>query len=115
MKRSSISTDSILGKGYSPNYGLIESSEMVIETKGRWIVAVVCSLSACIASLQAGMSLSFSSIVINELSKSSVAYTDDWKVVPEDGNTASIIGVSVCSLTVSGFSFRILTLIPGIF
>lgn len=93
--RSNDVSDSLLpGTGSSPTYGLNESTEEYTESRSRWSVVVVCALTACIASLVTGMSLSFSSIVINELNTTSVAYTDDWQPIPTDGNVASIIGVS---------------------
>lgn len=95
MSRNAAASDALLpGTGYSPTYGLSESSERFTEGKSRWAVVIVCALSACLASLQTGMSLSFSSIVISELNKSSVSYTDDWNSVHRDGTIASIIGVS---------------------
>ena len=87
----SAESDLPAGVSYSPVNGRSEESP---ERGSRWSVVAVCALSACLASLQAGMSLSFSSIVIDQLNKSSVSYTDDWKPIRDDGGIASMIGVS---------------------
>ncbi len=100
------SSDSLLpGKGHTPNYGLVESesekftkSIKYTESSDRWHVVTMCALIACLASMAAGMSISFSSILINELSTSQ----DAWFIDP-NGLRASVIGVSmmhwsVCAL-----------------
>lgn len=97
--RSTNVSDSLLpGTGHTPTYGLNESTEEYTEGKSRWFVVAVCALSACIASLVTGMSLSFSSILINELAdEDGRAYTDDWEIIPDSGRIASLIGVSSLS------------------
>lgn len=97
---SAISSDSLLpGKGHTPNYGITESEDSYKFTKrvqytdspDRWRVVTMCALIACIASMAAGMSLSFSSIIINELSTSPAEKA--W-FIETDGFVASLIGVS---------------------
>lgn len=97
-------SDSLLpGKGHTPNYGLGDSGEesflntKVRETNDpqRWYTVAMCALIACIASIFGGMSLSFSSIMINELNDSTL--TPDTLNIPKDSTLASLIGVSVDS------------------
>ncbi len=98
---STTSSDSLLpGKGHTPNYGITDSNDAYLTSikpkesnPQRWYVVALCTISACIASIFGGMSLSFSSIIINELSseRSKVYHQDS---IDTDGTTASFIGVS---------------------
>ena len=98
---TSTSTDSLMtGRGHTPDYGLESTEKSYLlhsiknslhsESEERWHVVARCALTACIASIVIGMSLSFSSIVINELSTDDNAY---W-IIKSDGFEASMIGVS---------------------
>lgn len=96
---SVVSTDSLLGKGHTPNYGLNDSDSSYRSRRSRseypdnperWHVVALCVLSTCLASMVAGMSLSFSSIIINELNATS---NTNWHI-KNDGLEASLIGVS---------------------
>lgn len=97
---SGTSTDSLLpGKGHTPNYGLEDSEEShkfsqkvyYTDNPDRWRVVAMCACIACLASMVAGMSLSFSSIVISELS--TYPANEAWGI-DKDGLPASLIGVS---------------------
>lgn len=87
------------GKGHTPNYGTTESEDSYRYTKraqytespDRWRVVTMCALIVCLASMAAGMSLSFSSIIINELHTSPDMVV--WYITT-DGFVASLIGVS---------------------
>lgn len=99
---TSRSTDSLLGKGHTPGYGLSDSHEsyknkrsVYSDNPERWQVVAFCVLTVCIASMVAGMSLSFSSIIINELNTSATV-EQQWRVDSE-GTEASLIGVSEAS------------------
>ena len=98
------SSDSLLpGRGHTPNYGIGDSGEesflntKVRETNDpqRWYMVAMCALIACIASIFGGMSLSFSSILINELTDHGL--TNDDLVIDKEGTYSSLIGVSVDS------------------
>ena len=94
---SNVADSLLAGKGYSPDYGLVDSNE---EERGeggknRWFLVSISALTACIASLVTGMSLSYSSIVIQELSNYK---TDNFMYIHDKGVRASIIGVSCSKL-----------------
>ena len=102
---SATSTDSLLAKGHTPNYGLSDSHDSYRDKRAvysdnpeRWQVVAFCVLTACIASMVAGMSLSFSSIIINELNTDTVNV--NWKI-KSNGAEASLIGVSEVTLSSS--------------
>lgn len=100
---TSTASDALLpGKGHTPSYGIGESDDSyrtvnskLSDSPIRWHVVALCVLTACIASMVAGMSISFSSIIINELSSNS---TNSWlqpqQQISSDGTKASLIGVS---------------------
>lgn len=97
---SATSSDSLLpGKGHTPNYGITETEDSDRFTKrvqytdspDRWRVVAMCVSIACLASMVAGMSLSFSSIIISELS--STPANTAWRIT-KDSIHASLIGVS---------------------
>ena len=93
----SASTDSLLQtESTGSGYGLINGkrTRRVRANSGpeRWQVVAFCALTACIASMVAGMSLSFPSIIINELDV--VTEKEEWKIA-SNGTEASLIGVSL--------------------
>jgi len=94
MSQNSGTADSLLaGKGFNPSYGLNDSKEDVRdEGNNQWFLVSLSALTACIASMVAGMSLSFSSIVIEELSDDKKRGT--YMYVDDNGIQASMIGVS---------------------
>ncbi len=93
---SDVSDSLLAGKGYSPNYGLNDSVKEEESSEGSscWIRVTLCALTACIASLVTGMSLSFSSIIIQELSSKPDM---SFMYVPDTGIKSSMIGVSSVS------------------
>ena len=103
---STTSSDSLLpGKGHTPSYGISESDDTYLiprpkesSNPQRWYVVALCVFAACIASIFGGMSLSFSSIIINELNDTS--YYNPNVIIPSDHILASLIGVSESALTV---------------
>ena len=94
QRSTSSAADSLLaGKGFNPSYGLNDSKEDVRDGgKNQWFLVSLSALTACIASMVAGMSLSFSSIVIEELSNS--RHENTFMYVDDKGIQASMIGVS---------------------
>ena len=96
---SAKSTDSLLAQGHTPDYGINDSQELSYRARRavqsdnpeRWHVVAFCALTACLASMVAGMSLSFSSIIIDELNTSPAH--ENWRI-GTDSIEASLIGVS---------------------
>ena len=84
-------SDSLLTKGHTPNYGITDSYRDS-ESPNRWRVVALCAFTACIASLVAGMSLSYSSIIINELSSTPGPVQQNWHI-SNNGTEAILIGV----------------------
>lgn len=86
------------GRGHTPSYGIDDSrSYENPDSPDRWSVVALCAFTACLASTIAGMSLSFSSIIINELDKKNDEATnvnENWKI-DSDGIEASLIGVNI--------------------
>ena len=81
------------GRGHTPSYGIDDSKSYENrDSPDRWFVVAMCAFTACLASTIAGMSLSFSSIIINELSTSPI--DEAWEV-ESDGYEASLIGVNI--------------------
>ena len=93
----------LLGAGYTPSYGINESytaangsakKGLHSDSKERWSVVAYCALAACTISMVTGMSLGFSSILINELNSttSTIITPPEWRI--GEGNTIpSLIGV----------------------
>ena len=106
------------GAGHTPNYGINESTSngsnhgssrsAHSEIREHWGVVTYCALTACIISMVTGMSLSYSSIIINELNSSDSKFPE-WKIL-SDGKHAVLIGVSV--LTHSIICYHYLLLFP---
>ena len=98
--RSSNTSAALLpGAGHTPSYGINESNNSTSlhgstrstpsDSQEHWGVVTYCALTACVISMVTGMSISYSSIIINDLSKTKIT---DWKITT-DGTPAIVIGV----------------------
>ena len=96
-------TDSLLQRS-APEYKMPKKDKDKEKTpvSERWHVVAFCALTACIASMVAGMSLSFSSIIINELN-TSMSVRKQWRI-EASGVEASLIGVRPVHYYYSGTS-----------
>ena len=101
-KTSTTSSDSLLpGHGHSPNYGIGDDSGeeyLINRSKSRdnsnpqrWHMVALCALTACITSVFGGMSLSFSSIITDELANNT---NQKWAIKNDTDILISLIGVS---------------------
>lgn len=112
MMDSRTASDALLpGRGHSPGYGINESSDSYkiqasktirFNHKDRWHVVAFCALTACVISAVTGISLGYSSIIINELN--GYPRNHPW-YIDQSSNHASLIGVRGVSPT---YKFTIL-------